>query len=153
MSTRRSRPVAFAAGALAALLATTFAAGVPAGAEGDDHPKPPRDRDGAVTLTLLHNNDGESSLLSSLNTVTAGGAEVALPVGGIGAFKAVTDREIAGAAIVFANPLFTTDPGAGIAALLDSGFTLDEITSVADRVVELEEEASATCKAEEPAED
>jgi 5'-nucleotidase len=88
--------VAFAAGALAVVLATTFAAGVPAGAE-DDHPKPPHDRDGAVTLTLLHNNDGESSLLSSLNTVDSGGTEVSLPVGGVAAFKAVTDREIAAA--------------------------------------------------------
>jgi len=42
--------------------------------------------DGATALTLLHNNDGESSLLP----FTAG----SLTVGGVAAFKTVTDREI-----------------------------------------------------------
>jgi 2',3'-cyclic-nucleotide 2'-phosphodiesterase (5'-nucleotidase family) len=44
-----------------------------------------------VVLTLLHNNDGESGLLPTTNTVD--GAEVS--VGGIAAFKSVTDRELA----------------------------------------------------------
>jgi 2',3'-cyclic-nucleotide 2'-phosphodiesterase / 3'-nucleotidase / 5'-nucleotidase len=43
------------------------------------------DPDGAGTLTLLHNNDGESSLLSQLYGT--------LPVGGAAAYKTVTDRE------------------------------------------------------------
>lgn len=50
---------------------------------------------GAVTLTLLHNSDGESALLPTTNTVDAGGERVEVPVGGIAAFKAVVDRESA----------------------------------------------------------
>jgi 2',3'-cyclic-nucleotide 2'-phosphodiesterase (5'-nucleotidase family) len=46
--------------------------------------------DGATDLTLLHNNDGESSLLPS----TFGSGASALVGGGIAPFKAVTDREI-----------------------------------------------------------
>lgn len=46
--------------------------------------------DGATELTLLHNNDGESSLLSS----TYGTGPQALVGGGIAPFKTVTDREI-----------------------------------------------------------
>ncbi|HEU4428779.1 MAG TPA: choice-of-anchor I family protein [Myxococcota bacterium] len=46
--------------------------------------------DAAGTLTLLHNNDGESSLLSLTNPVSG----QTLPVGGAAAFKAVTDREV-----------------------------------------------------------
>jgi 2',3'-cyclic-nucleotide 2'-phosphodiesterase (5'-nucleotidase family) len=46
-------------------------------------------RDGAGRLTLLHNNDGESSLLPGLNGT--------LPVGGAAAFKTVMEREIADA--------------------------------------------------------
>ena len=52
---------------------------------------------GGVTLTLLHNNDGESTLLPLTNTVEIDGAAVEVPVAGIAAFKAVIDREIAGA--------------------------------------------------------
>ncbi|MXY87368.1 MAG: bifunctional metallophosphatase/5'-nucleotidase [Dehalococcoidia bacterium] len=52
---------------------------------------------GEVTLTLLHNNDGESTLLPLTNTVEIDGAAVEVPVAGIAAFKAVIDREIAGA--------------------------------------------------------
>lgn len=51
-------------------------------------------QDGGVTLTLLHNNDGESSL----GTLGYGVAdEMTLEVGGAPAFKAVTEREIADA--------------------------------------------------------
>jgi len=51
-------------------------------------------QDEGVTLTLLHNNDGESSL----NTLGYGIADgLTLEVGGIPAFKAVTEREIADA--------------------------------------------------------
>ncbi|MGA1419401.1 MAG: bifunctional metallophosphatase/5'-nucleotidase [Ilumatobacteraceae bacterium] len=49
--------------------------------------------DGAVTLTLLHNNDGESSLDTS--TLRAG--TVTYRYGGIAAFKSVFDREKADA--------------------------------------------------------
>lgn len=51
------------------------------------------DPNGATTLTLLHNNDGESSLLPT--NVTASG--VTLPTAGVSAFKTVTDREVADA--------------------------------------------------------
>jgi len=49
--------------------------------------------DGATALTLLHNNDGESSLLPSSITVSG----VTTTFGGVAAFKTVTDREIRGA--------------------------------------------------------
>lgn len=51
---------------------------------------------GPVTLTLLHNNDGESSLLPITYSVPdAQGGETATPlaIGGIAAFAAVTERE------------------------------------------------------------
>ncbi len=51
-------------------------------------------QDDSVTLTLLHNNDGESSL-SPLDYGVAEG--VTLEVGGAAAFKAVIEREIADA--------------------------------------------------------
>jgi 2',3'-cyclic-nucleotide 2'-phosphodiesterase (5'-nucleotidase family) len=44
----------------------------------------------AVTLTLLHNNDGESGLLPTTSTV----GEQEVPVGGIAAFNTVAKREI-----------------------------------------------------------
>jgi 5'-nucleotidase len=53
--------------------------------------------DGPVTLTLLHNNDGESSLLPITYSVPdARGGEIATPldIGGIAAFAAVTEREV-----------------------------------------------------------
>ena len=50
--------------------------------------------EGEVTLTLLHNNDGESSLLPLTNNVEVEGASIELPVAGIAAYKAVTEREI-----------------------------------------------------------
>lgn len=49
--------------------------------------------DGAGSLTLLHNNDGESALLPQTNTVSGQN----LSVGGVSAFKAVTEREITNA--------------------------------------------------------
>lgn len=48
-----------------------------------------------VTLTLLHNNDGESALLPLTNAVEVDGVMVEVPVAGIATFKAVVDREIA----------------------------------------------------------
>ncbi len=51
--------------------------------------------DGPVTLTLLHNNDGESSLLPLTNVVDIDGSTTSVAVGGIAAYKAVIDREIA----------------------------------------------------------
>ncbi len=53
---------------------------------------PERPADG-VTLTLLHNNDGESALLPTTNSVD----DNDVIVGGVDAFKSVTDREIADA--------------------------------------------------------
>ncbi|MGK2965130.1 MAG: bifunctional metallophosphatase/5'-nucleotidase, partial [Tepidiformaceae bacterium] len=50
--------------------------------------------DGAGTLTLLHSNDGESSLSPLTYAVDAGGSSVALPIGGIAAYKTVTDDQI-----------------------------------------------------------
>lgn len=48
--------------------------------------------DGPTELTLLHNNDGESSLLPQ--TVTPTGTGVTTTFGSVAAFKTVTDREI-----------------------------------------------------------
>ncbi len=50
---------------------------------------------GGATLTLLHNNDGESALLPLTNAIEADGRTVEAPVAGIAAFKAVIEREIA----------------------------------------------------------
>jgi 2',3'-cyclic-nucleotide 2'-phosphodiesterase / 3'-nucleotidase / 5'-nucleotidase len=53
------------------------------------------DSDGAGTLSLLHNNDGESSLLPIPNTVETVTGTVQLDTAGVAAFKTVTDRNIA----------------------------------------------------------
>jgi 2',3'-cyclic-nucleotide 2'-phosphodiesterase (5'-nucleotidase family) len=55
-----------------------------------------------VTLTLLHNSDGESALLSTVNTVAAGGPygnteDVDLLVGSVASFKTLMDAQIADA--------------------------------------------------------
>lgn len=50
----------------------------------------PVNPDGAANLTLLHNNDGESSLFVDENTV----GDVALPVGSAPAFSSVAQREL-----------------------------------------------------------
>lgn len=76
--------------ALAAALVLAFApGGDPPGAlaqgEGESE----------VTLTLLHNNDGDSALLPRVNAVEADGAMAEARVGGIAAYKAVVDREVA----------------------------------------------------------
>ncbi|MDE2933388.1 MAG: bifunctional metallophosphatase/5'-nucleotidase [Chloroflexota bacterium] len=71
---------------LALWLAVVVLAGVPVVAAEDD---------GAVTLTLLHNNDGESSLLPLANVVDIEGSSTSVAVGGIAAYKAVVEREIA----------------------------------------------------------
>ena len=70
---------------LAALAMPLLASAPPAAAEEPDE----------VTLTLLHNNDGESFLLPLTNTVELDGGTVELPVGGAAAYKAVVEREIA----------------------------------------------------------
>lgn len=56
----------------------------------------------SVVLTLLHNSDGESALLSTTNTVAAGGPygnteDVDLLVGGVANFKTLMDAQIADA--------------------------------------------------------
>lgn len=53
------------------------------------------DPDGAGSLSLLHNNDGESSLLPINNSVGSGPAAVSLPTGSAAAFKTLTDQQIA----------------------------------------------------------
>ena len=50
----------------------------------------PVDPNGAASLTLLHNNDGESALFGKDNTV----GDVDLPVGTISAFSTVTQQQI-----------------------------------------------------------
>jgi 5'-nucleotidase len=75
---------------LAVALAAVPAVIGPAIAQQDPSAAPQR-----VTLTLLHNNDGESSLLPITYTVGDEGTELA--VGGIAAFKSVTQRELADA--------------------------------------------------------
>jgi len=74
--------------------------------------------EGEVTLTLLHNNDGESSLLPIAYAV-GDAREIAVPldIGGIAAFAAVTRREIdaaraAGNAVVnvYAGDAFLAGP-------------------------------------------
>jgi 2',3'-cyclic-nucleotide 2'-phosphodiesterase (5'-nucleotidase family) len=54
----------------------------------------PIDPNGAGTLTLLHNNDGESSLLPLQNAVRTPGGPVTLDVAGVAAFKTLTDQQI-----------------------------------------------------------
>jgi hypothetical protein len=54
-------------------------------------------------------------------------------------------REIEGAALVFADPELSEDPGVAIGTLLEEGYTLDEITAVAERVMSLEQAATTTC--------
>jgi 2',3'-cyclic-nucleotide 2'-phosphodiesterase / 3'-nucleotidase / 5'-nucleotidase len=49
--------------------------------------------DGAGTLTLLHNNDGESTI----EPLTVGSGETAVQTAGVAAYKQVVDREIADA--------------------------------------------------------
>ncbi len=61
-----------------------------------------------------------------------------------------SDREIAGAALMFGDPLYASDPGAGMAALLDAGFQLEEITAVLERIIALERDAEAACRIGDP---
>ena len=77
------------------LAVAVVAAGLLAAPGGESPLAPPASAQspGTVTLTLLHNSDGESALLPVTNTVDAGGERVEVPVGGIAAFKAVVDRE------------------------------------------------------------
>jgi 5'-nucleotidase len=63
--------------------------------------------EGNVTLTLLHNNDGESALLPQ--TVTVNGT--ALGTGSAAAFKTVLDRERARAKAIRGNSVFATYAG------------------------------------------
>ena len=51
--------------------------------------------EGKVTLTLLHNNDGESALLPLTNAVEVDGATLEVPVAGIAAYGAVFEAEVA----------------------------------------------------------
>ena len=79
------------------LAVAVAAVGVLLAAPAGEHPFGPAAsaQTGAVTLTLLHNSDGESALLPITNAVDVDGERVEAPVGGIAAFKAVVDRESA----------------------------------------------------------
>jgi len=81
------------------------------------------DPDGATTLTLLHNNDGESSLTPFTYGVEPGGDDypnterVELHVGGVSAFKSLMDAQIAEARMddhsvvsVYAGDAFLASP-------------------------------------------
>ena len=82
---------------LAALVALVALALLPAlDGERTAHVADAQGGDG-VTVTLLHNNDGESALLPLTNTVEADGRAIEVPVAGIAAYKAVVDREVAAA--------------------------------------------------------
>ena len=83
MSTPTKRNIVALTTALAALAATLIA---PMASASDTDNK-------AVTLTLLHNNDGESSL----DTSTLKSGTTSYQYGGIAAFKAVYERESAAA--------------------------------------------------------
>lgn len=74
---------------LAALWLVAPSAGVPAG------PSAAADTGAEVTLTLLHNNDGESALLEQINVFGPEGERESVAVGSIAAYKAVVDRETA----------------------------------------------------------
>ena len=63
--------------------------------------------EGNVTLTLLHNNDGESALLPQ--TVSVNGTSLA--TGSAAAFKTVLDRERARARAISGNSVFATYAG------------------------------------------
>jgi 5'-nucleotidase len=87
-------------------------------ASGSSLPGTSAGADGPITLTLLHNNDGESSLLP-ISYAVPDAQEVATPldIGGIAAFAAVTQREIeaaraAGNAVVdlYAGDAFLAGP-------------------------------------------
>ncbi|MBX3029070.1 MAG: 5'-nucleotidase C-terminal domain-containing protein [Chloroflexi bacterium] len=79
-------------------LATTLALTPAVLAQSPEGGSPAAPPAGPVTLTLLHNNDGESSLLPITYSVgDARETPIPLAIGGIAAFAAVTDREIADA--------------------------------------------------------
>ncbi len=80
--------------ALFALLVSTFTIAPQSGTALAFAP-PQASGDGAGMLTLLHNNDGESSLLPIVNTVTTVTGTVQLDTGSVAAFKTLTDQNIA----------------------------------------------------------
>ena len=59
-----------------------------------------------------------------------------------------SDREVIGAAIVFADPTMAEDPAIALAALSDAGYSPDEITAVLARIVALDTMAQDACPAE-----
>jgi YVTN family beta-propeller protein len=88
---------------------------------------------GATTLTLLHNNDGETGLLPTTETVDQNGSDVEVEVGGIAAFKTVTDREIGEATnagnsvvMVYAGDAFLAS------ATLQCSFPIDSAEEIFD---------------------
>jgi len=112
--------VRWAAAALAVLLAVPLAA-VPSGAQADNgEAEPVLISAGAVTVTILHNNDGESKLL--------GDAESGFP--GVARFVAAM-RELQAAA---AGPVVTLTSGDNFLASLELGVSLDREGPMYDSV-------------------
>ncbi len=110
----------WAAAALAVLLAVPLAA-VPSGAQADNgEAEPVLISAGAVTVTILHNNDGESKLL--------GDAESGFP--GVARFVAAM-RELQAAA---AGPVVTLTSGDNFLASLELGVSLDREGPMYDSV-------------------
>jgi len=62
-----------------------------------------------------------------------------------------SERELAGAARVFSDPTLTEDPGAAIGVLVAEGFSLMEITAVANRIMDLETAAKRDCAGDDAA--
>lgn len=58
-------------------------------------------------------------------------------------------RELEGAALVFSDPQLASDPGAAIGALLEEGYTIEEITAVSERIASLEQAATTACDIDE----
>ncbi|MCY4518950.1 MAG: 5'-nucleotidase C-terminal domain-containing protein [Acidimicrobiaceae bacterium] len=120
MRRRRVGLVRWAAAALAVLLAVPLAA-VPSGAQADNgEAEPVLISAGAVTVTILHNNDGESKLL--------GDAESGFP--GVARFVAAM-RELQAAA---AGPVVTLTSGDNFLASLELGVSLDREGPMYDSV-------------------
>ena len=110
----------WAAAALAVLLAVPLAA-VPSGAQADNgEAEPVLISAGAVTVTILHNNDGESKLL--------GDAESGFP--GVARFVAAM-RELQAAA---AGPVVTLTSGDNFLASLELGVSLEREGPMYDSV-------------------
>ncbi len=59
-----------------------------------------------------------------------------------------TSREIDGAARLFADPELRDDVPLAIGTLMSEGYSMDEILTIANRVIELQEDAVGACEVE-----